>query len=138
MRTPILACVAAGIAATVCAGSLQAQQPAGAEPPQTAKRTFLQTFDVPGGDYETIIGMSEFAPNASIGRHSHPGPEGGYVLQGGGAILVDGQPPLALKAGQSYKVAPGVAHDVRSGAEGMKLIVTWVVEKGKPFASPAK
>jgi quercetin dioxygenase-like cupin family protein len=137
MRTLITAGVAAVFIAMACAGSLQAQQPGGADQPQTVKRTFLQTFDVPGGDYETIIGTSEFAPNASIGRHSHPGPEGGYVLRGGGTILVDGQPPLAVQAGQTYKVAPGVAHDVRSGAEGMKLIVTWVVEKSKPFAPPA-
>jgi quercetin dioxygenase-like cupin family protein len=129
--------VAAAFIAIACAGTLEAQSPLAGETAQPLKRTFLQTFDVPGGDYQTIIGTSEFAPNASIGRHSHPGPEGGYVLRGGGTILVDGQPPLALQAGQTYKVAPGVAHDVRSGAEGMTLIVTWVVEKGKPFASPA-
>jgi quercetin dioxygenase-like cupin family protein len=101
------------------------------------KRTVLQTFDVPGGDYETVIGLSELGPNATSGAQRHPGAEGGYVLEGGGAILVDGQPPLTLKAGQSYKLAAGAAHDVRTGAEGVKLVVTWVVQKGKPLASSA-
>jgi quercetin dioxygenase-like cupin family protein len=129
----------------ICAGALvlgmgiaaHAQGPADAAGPQVLTRTTLQTFDVPGTNYNTIIGISELAPNKSSGRQSHPGPEGGYVLQGSGTIVVDGQPPQSLKAGQSYKLAPGAVHDVRSGANGIKLIVTWVVEKNKPFASPA-
>ena len=104
--------------------------------PQTLKRTILQTFDVPGSNYETVVGTSGLGPNENSGRQSHPGPEGGYMLEGSGTILVDGQSPLPLKAGQSYKLAAGAVHDVRSGTDGMKLIVTWVVEKGKPLASP--
>ena len=109
----------------------------GAAQPETLKRAFLQTFDVPDGDYQAMIGLSEIAPNETSGRQSHPGPEGGYVLQGSATMLVDGQPPLPLKAGQSYKLAPGAVHDVRSGAEGVKLVVTWVVRKDKPLVLPA-
>ena len=112
-------------------GLLDAQQ----APP--IKRTPLQKFDVPGTGYETVIGIAEIAPNVSVGRHTHPGPESGYLLDGDFTLLVEGQPPLALKAGDSYKVAPGAVHDARAGDKGAKVIATYVVEKGKPLASPA-
>ena len=137
MRTSIVFYTACALAMAMIAGPVHAQSPMSAAKPEAIKRTILQTFDVPGTRYETVIGISELGPNKNSGRQSHPGPEGGYVLQGSGSILVDGQPPLSLKAGQSYKLAPGTVHDVTSGADGIKLIVTWVVEKGKPMASPA-
>lgn len=105
--------------------------------PGTIQRAFLQKFDVPGSSFETVIGTSELDPNEASGRQSHPGIEGGYVLQGSLSLLVDGQPPLPLEAGQSWQLPPYAVHDVRSGADGAKVVVTWVVEKGKPFVSPA-
>jgi quercetin dioxygenase-like cupin family protein len=118
----------------------QAQQssPSTAAPVQTIKRTPLQKFDVPGTNYETIIGMAEVIPNVSIGRHTHPGPESGYVLEGEMVLVVEGQPDKVIKAGESYQVPPGAVHDGRSGPKGAKVIATYVVEKGKPLATPVK
>ena len=113
------------------------QPPALAQQPPPIKRTPLQKFDVPGTNYETVIGIAEIGPNVNVGRHPHPGPESGYVLEGDFSLLVEGQPPLALKAGDSYKVPSGAIHDARSGDKGAKVIATYVVEKGKPLASPA-
>ena len=119
-------------------GAVQAQQilPVAS---QTAniKRTPLQKFDVPGTNYETVIGMAEIVPNVNIGKHTHPCPESGFMLEGDMTLLVDGQPPLEVKTGESYKVPPGSAHDAKTGAKGAKVIATYVVEKGKPLASPA-
>jgi quercetin dioxygenase-like cupin family protein len=137
MQTSIIACISAVTLGMTIAGGVHAQPPAAAARPETLKRTLLQTFDVPDSAYKTVIGLSELGPNQSSGRQSHPGPEGGYVLEGGGTIVVDGQPPLQLKPGQSYKLAPGAVHDVRSGPDGTKLLVTWVVRKDKPLSSPA-
>jgi quercetin dioxygenase-like cupin family protein len=114
----------------------QAQQ-SPAVPAPTIKRTPLQKFDVPGTNYETVIGMAEIAPNVSIGRHTHPGPESGYVLEGDAVLIVQGKPDRALKPGDSYQVPPGAVHDARSGPRGAKVIATYGVEKGKPLASPA-
>jgi quercetin dioxygenase-like cupin family protein len=105
---------------------------------QTIKRTPLQKFDVPGTSYETVIGIAEIVPNVLIGRHTHPGPESGYLLDGEMTLLIEGQPPLELKAGQSYKIPPSAIHDAKSGPKGTKVIATYVVEKGKPLATPAK
>ena len=102
------------------------------------KRTPLQKFDVPGTNYETVVGIAEIVPNVNIGRHTHPGPESGYILEGEMTLLVEGQPPKPLKAGESYSVPPGAIHDARTGPAGAKVIATYVVEKGKPLASPAQ
>lgn len=120
-------------------GPLLAQQlPAAANQTANIKRTPLQKFDVPGANYETVIGIAEIVPNVLIGRHTHPGPESGYMLEGEMTLLVDGQPPQEVKTGQSYKIPPGAIHDAKSGPKGAKVIATYVVEKGKPLASPAK
>lgn len=103
----------------------------------TIKRTPLQKFDVPGTSHETVIGIAEIVPNASIGRHTHPGPESGYLLDGELVLLIDGQPSRPLKAGDSYVIPPGAVHDGKSGEKGAKVIATYVIEKGKPLASPA-
>lgn len=120
VRTLAIAVVFFGIA---CAGSLHAQQHGAAHPP-APQRTMLQQLDIPGSNSEPMIGVSEIVPNGSVRRESHPGPEAGYVLQGSGTLLVEGQPPLPLKDGQSYKLASGAAHEWRAGAGGLKLLVT--------------
>ena len=109
-----------------------------AQAPAPIKRTPLQKFDVPGTNYETVIGIAEIVPNVNIGRHTHPGPESGYMLEGEMTLLVDGQPPKPLKAGDSYQIPPGAIHDAKTGAAGAKVIATYVVEKGRPLASPAQ
>jgi len=109
----------------------QSQLPAAASQTQTIKRTPLQKFDVPGTNYETVIGMAEIVPNVNIGRHTHPGPESGYMLDGDMTLLVEGQPPLVLKTGDSYKIPPGAVHDVKTGD---KVHVTATVFDGKYHA----
>lgn len=127
----------------VAASGYAQQQPA--KPPsapitqqgQGLKRIPLQKFDVPGTGLETVIGIAEIAPGFAIGRHSHPGVESGYIMEGTATMMIDGQPARELKAGDSYVVPTGVVHDAKAGPGGAKAIVTYVVEKGKPFAVPA-
>jgi quercetin dioxygenase-like cupin family protein len=129
----------AAVAALTGANPVAAQQsaPTAASATSGIKRIALQRFDVPGTAYETVIGIAEIAPNTLIGRHTHPGPESGYVIEGGFELLIDGEPPRWLKPGDSYKVPPRVVHDARSGAEGAKVIATYVVEKGQPLSASA-
>lgn len=116
----------------------QQSAPAAASQGQRIKRTPLQRFDVPGTAYETVIGIADIAPNVSIGRHTHPGPESGYLLEGSFELLIDGEALRLLKAGDSYKVPPRTVHDAKTGPNGAKVIATYVVEKGQPLASEAK
>jgi quercetin dioxygenase-like cupin family protein len=119
-------------------GTASAQQPP-AMTQQTAniKRTPLQKFDVPGTNFETVIGIAEIVPNVNIGRHTHPGPESGFMLDGEMVLMVEGQPEKTVRTGESYQVPPGAVHDAKTGPKGAKVIATYVVEKGKPLASPA-
>src|SRR5215467_4273543 len=133
----ILICSAFAAFALVNVATAQQQLPSMTQQAATIKRTPLQKFDVPGTSYETVIGMAEIVPNVNIGRHTHPGPESGYMLEGEMVLLIDGQPEKTVKVGESYQVPSGAVHDARSGPQGTKVIATYVVEKGKPLASPA-
>jgi quercetin dioxygenase-like cupin family protein len=119
----------------LCLGLAAVAQTPGGAPP--IKRTPLQRFDVPGTLFETVIGIAEIAPSIAIGRHTHPGPESGYVMAGSFELLIDGEAPRVLKAGDSYQVPPGAVHDAKAGPEGAKVIATYVVQKGQPLAAPA-
>jgi len=104
------------------------------------KRTPLQKADltdIPGRD--AIMGIAEIAPGAAAGRHTHFGFELGYVLEGTATLEVDGQAPITMKAGDSYQIPAGKAHDARNTGSGpAKVLAVYVVEKGKPLATPAQ
>ncbi len=130
--------IAAAIVSLALTGVADAQQlPPAATTSPTIKRTPLQKFDVPGTNYETVMALAEIVANANVGRHTHPGPETSYVVEGELTLLVEGQPPKPLKAGDSFSVPGGTIHDARTGPNGAKVLATYVVEKGKPLASPA-
>ncbi len=140
MRTTMLTklLIGAVLATLAMFGAAGAQQlPVATEQTATIKRTPLQKYDVPGTNYETVIGIAEIVPNLNIGRHTHPGPESGYMLEGEMVLLVNGQPEKTVRVGESYQVPSGAIHDARTGPQGAKVIATYVVEKGKALASPA-
>ncbi|MBB5048643.1 quercetin dioxygenase-like cupin family protein [Rhodopseudomonas rhenobacensis] len=101
------------------------------------KRTPLQKLEFPDG-YVTVTGIAEIPPGGSAGRHTHPGIETGYVLEGETEMLIDGQPTQHLKAGDSYAIPAGVVHDAKvHGDKSAKVIAVYVVDKTKPLATPA-
>jgi quercetin dioxygenase-like cupin family protein len=102
------------------------------------KRTPLQKVDFPEG-YTTVTGLAEIQPGVSAGRHTHPGIETGYVLEGETVLSIDGQGDVAMKAGDSYVIPAGVPHDAKAiGEKPVKVLGIYVIERGKPLASPAK
>ena len=105
--------------------------------PVGIKRTPLQKIAYPEG-YTVMMGTAEIPPGGAAGRHTHPGIETGYILEGEVLMSVDGQPDQTLKAGDSYQIPAGVAHDVKAIGNGpSKALATYVVEAAKPLASPA-
>jgi len=113
----------------------RAQQAAG---PAPFKRTVLQQVDLSVPGHEAVTAVAEVQPHAMAGRHSHPGEEMGYILEGTFLIELDGKPPMTLNAGQSFTVPAGAIHNAtnQTGAVG-KILSTYVLEKGKPLATPA-
>ena len=128
----------AGLTLAAMTITAQAQQPVPAtQGASTIKRTPLQKFDIPGTNYETITGLAEITGNSMIGAHTHSGLEAGYLLEGEMVLMIAGQPDRPMKAGDSYQIPAGAVHDGKSGAAGAKVLATYTVEKGKPFAVPA-
>lgn len=115
---------------TALAGVALAQQPG-------IKRTPLQKVEFPEG-YNTITAIAEVPAGGAAGRHTHPGAETGYVLEGELNLLIDGQPDKVVKAGESYQIPAGVVHDAKAhGDKALKVLGVYVVDKTKPLASPA-
>jgi quercetin dioxygenase-like cupin family protein len=126
-RTRLALAFAAAVVVT--AGLAEAQAPG-------IKRTVLQKSDVTA-DREVVMAMAEIAGGGSTGRHTHPGVEVGYALEGSGKLEVAGQPTRTVKAGDSWLIPAGVVHNAIADAGGYKVIANYIVEKGKPLSSPA-
>jgi quercetin dioxygenase-like cupin family protein len=130
----------AGIA-VLAACTTQAQSPAPtapAAPISALKREMLQRVDLSAPGREAVVARVEVAPGGKAGRHTHPGEEISYILEGESLLLVDGQPPRRIKAGDSFVIPAGVPHDAHNdSAKPVKLVGVYIVEKGKPLASPA-
>ena len=63
----------------------------------------------------------------------------GYVLEGTLLLEVDGKEPRTLKAGDVFFVDTGRPHDASVEGPGtITVIATYVVEKGKPLATPVR
>ena len=83
----------------------------------TIKRSILQKLDVPDGKkYEVVFGMAELPAGVAIGKHTHPGIEQGTVVAGELTLMVEGQPDKTFKAGDSWQIPVGAAHDAKGGA----------------------
>jgi quercetin dioxygenase-like cupin family protein len=122
---------AIGGALTLAAGALLAQA-------SGLTRTMVGRGDVSVPGREAVVARVEVAPGARAGRHTHPGDEISYVMEGQGELLIDGQPPRAIKAGESFIIPAGVVHDAHNSSDApIKLVGVYVVEKGKPLATPA-
>ena len=102
-------------------------------------RVPLQTQDLGTPGKVAMQARAEFDPGVAAGRHTHPGEELGYVLEGQLELRIDGQPPKIIKAGETFFVPEGLVHDgINNGTGKAKVLATYVVEKGKPVATPAK
>ncbi len=102
------------------------------------QRTVVKKGDVSVPGREAVIARVEIAPGSFAGRHTHPGDEISYILEGEGEVLVEGQPPLKVKPGDGFVIPAGAKHDAHNtGATPLKLVGVYVVDKGKPLATPA-
>ncbi len=102
-------------------------------------RTALQTQDLSTPGRVAVQARAEFDPGVAAGRHTHPGEELGYLLEGQIELLIDGQPPKLVKAGETFFVPAGLVHDGKNTGSGKaKVLASYFVEKGKPVATPVK
>ena len=130
MKTTRIFAVAIAIAGCGVALDVMTQtaQPAGI----TRSDVLRHDLGVPGR--EVIQVRVDFAPGAAFGRHSHPGAEIAYVLEGTLEYELEGQPPVTLKAGESLFIPAGAIHAARNvGTGNAAELATYLVEKGRPL-----
>jgi quercetin dioxygenase-like cupin family protein len=105
----------------------QAQQPG-------SRRTDLQRHDLSAPGREVVQVRVDFDPGYVSPRHTHPGEEIIYVLEGTLEYQVEGKPPTTLKAGDVLIIPAGTIHAARNVGSGNGAeLATYVVEKGKPL-----
>ena len=103
------------------------------------KRTDLQRHDLSVPGREAIQVRVDFDPGAAFGKHTHPGEEIIYVLDGSLEYEVEGKPPVTLKAGDVLFIPAGTAHAAKNvGSRTASELATYVVEKGKPLLTLIK
>jgi quercetin dioxygenase-like cupin family protein len=102
-------------------------------------RTDLQRHDLSVPGREVVQVLVAFAPGVVAPRHSHPGEEIVYGVEGSLEYRLDGKPPVTLKAGEVLFIPAGTIHEVRNvGSVNAAELATYIVEKGKPLLVLAK
>jgi quercetin dioxygenase-like cupin family protein len=98
------------------------------------KRTDLQQHDLSVPGREVVQARIDFDPGAVSPKHTHPGEEIIYVLEGSLEYQVEGKPPVTLKAGDVLFIPAGTIHAAKNVGSGPGVeLATYVVEKGKPL-----
>jgi quercetin dioxygenase-like cupin family protein len=103
-----------------------------------AKFSELQRRDIPGTGLQGVTTVAEIPPGVTSARHSHPGQDFGYLIEGTIVLYVDGKPPITLKAGDVFFTERGQIHNARNiGTTTARAVDTYVIDTGKPGITPA-
>ena len=124
--------------AVLLVGSCLALHVAWAQQPGIT-RTDLQRHDLSVPGREVVQVRVDFAPGVAFPKHSHPGEEIIYVLEGTLEYEVEGQPPVTLTAGDVLFIPAATIHAAKNVGRGNAAeLATYVVEKGKPLLTLVK
>jgi quercetin dioxygenase-like cupin family protein len=126
------------LATVLLLGSGLALNEARAQQPGIKRTDALRhDLDVPGR--EVVQVRVDIPRGVLAARHSHPGVEIAYVLEGVLEYQFDGKPPVTLKAGEALFVPAGTVHSAKNVGRGNAAeLATYIVEKGKPLVVMAK
>ena len=132
-RRSVVGAVAVAVAVGLAIGAAAQAPPAA----QGFKRTPVQQGDstIPGREFVQVV--AEISSGAESGRHTHPGDEIGYVADGTIALEVQGKAMVMKKAGEGFFIPAGTVHNARNtSTAGARVLATYIIEKGKPVATP--
>ena len=103
------------------------------------KRTDLQQHDLSIPGREMVQVRVDIAPGVLAAKHTHPGEEIIYVLEGELEYQLEGKPPVTLKAGDVLFIPAGTPHTAKNvGQTNGAELATYIVEKGKPLVKLIK
>ncbi|WP_455273991.1 cupin domain-containing protein [Rhizobium herbae] len=125
-------------AALLIAGSALTPHMAQAQQ-QAIERTDLVQNDIGVPGREVVQVRVDIAPGAVSIKHSHPGEEVAYVLEGSLEYQLEGRQPVTLKAGEALFIPDGVAHVAKNVGSGKASeLATYIVRKETPLVVPVK
>ncbi len=102
-------------------------------------RTDLVQHDLVIPDREGVQVRVDLDPGAFAPKHTHPGEEIAYVLQGTLEYQLGDNPPVTLKTGESLFIPAGTPHSARNVGSGKASeLATYIVKKDAPLVVPAK
>jgi quercetin dioxygenase-like cupin family protein len=130
----------AGCAICAVTGFIATEASAQGAPATTSgvTRKLLSKTDGPTAGYETLLMEAEIEAGVPVAPHTHPGIESAYVLEGGFELPIQGQDTRMLKPGDGFLIPPNTRHaGGKPGTAKTKILITYVLEKGKPLATPA-
>src|SRR5258706_6882940 len=85
-----------------------------ADPPPGFTRKMLQDQNLSAKDRHAVVAQAEFTPAGAVGKHTHPGEELGYVLEGTVVLEVDGKTAQTLKSADAAFIPTGVVHAAKN------------------------
>src|SRR5688572_26912958 len=101
-----------------------------AAPQAAVQRTVLQQNDLSIPGHEGILARAEFPARGTTGKHTHPGDEISYILQGALRIEIEEQPAREFKAGDTFMIPAGKVHNAVNTASGTTAVLaTYIIEK---------
>src|SRR5690349_1002259 len=107
------------VVATLITGSgLTALVTSAQQPGISRSDVVRHDLDLAAAGPEVIQVRVDFAKGVTFGRHSHPGAEVAYVLEGTLEYQLDGAPPVTLKTGKALFIAAGTIHAAKNVGTG--------------------
>jgi quercetin dioxygenase-like cupin family protein len=104
--------------------------------PAMLNRTELQRFPSPIPGWAIDQTLVQIPEGVASGRHSHPGPEVGYIVRGDVAMEFDDLPTLTLHTGDPFLIPTEVIHNARNiGTVTTKMLSTYVVDEAQPLTT---
>lgn len=105
-------------------------------------RKLLLEKALAGVDGKQVVVVSlTFPPGAASAPHRHPGPVFGYVLEGSFLTQLEGEAPVAYKAGEMFYEEPNHPHLVSRSAsktEPARVLAFLVLDRGAAVSIPLK
>ena len=129
----------AGSSVAPDAARAQQVQPAQSAQQPGTRRTDLQRHDLSAPGREVVQVRVDFDPGYVSPKHTHPGEEIIYVLEGTLEYQTEGKAPATLNAGDVLLIPAGAIHAAKNvGSSNGAELATYVVEKGKPLITLVK
>lgn len=98
-------------------------------------RTVLNRTEFPGDKMVTLQVLVEIEPNVLVARHTHPGIEDGYIIEGGGVVGIMGSADRIIGPGEAFAVPREAPHFLQNGPKKSRVLSVYVVDKDKPLAT---